>query len=120
MSKKNRKRRRSLPLSACDRHHICFIKAKWSKGYAKAICQAFVRTVPVVYHRELHSLLHNVPIPDGELLRKAWMEYQRNKDEIDSYDVARAAAWLYVHIPDSEFRKAMQFEIDFFSNKLGG
>jgi len=120
MSKKNKKRRRSPPLTTCDRHHICFIKAKWSKGYAKAICQAFVRTVPVVYHRELHSILHNVPIPDGELLKKAWMEYQKNKDEIDGYDICRTIAWLYVTIPNTEFRKAMQTQLDFFSEKLGG
>ena len=119
MSKKSKKRRRrSPPLTTCDRHHLCFVKARWNKGYAKAICQAFVRPVPVVYHRELHSYLHNVPIPNGKLLREAWIEYQKNKDEIDSYDVVRAAAWLYVHIPDSEFRKAMQFEIDFFSMRL--
>lgn len=118
MSKKSKKRRRNPPLTTCDRHHLCFIKAKWNKGYAKAICQAFVRLVPVVYHRELHSLLHNVPVPDGDLLRQAWIEYQRNKDEIDSYDVARAAAWLYVHIPDNNFRKAMQVQVDFFSTHL--
>ena len=119
MSKKRKKRRKSPPLTTCDRHHICFPKKqKWGNGYAKAICQAFVRLVPVVYHRELHSLLHNVPVPDGELLRKAWMEYQREKNEVDSNDVTRAAAWLYVHIPDTEFRKAMQFESDFFSTHL--
>lgn len=118
MGKKRKKRRRTPPLNACDRHHLCFTRAKWSKGYAKSICNAFVRPVPVVYHRELHSLLHYVPVPDGELLSKAWQEYQRNADEIDRYDVARAAAWLYVHIPDAEFRKAMQFQVDFFSTRL--
>lgn len=120
MSKKSKKRRKSPSLSTCDRHHICFIKAKWSRGYAKAICHAFVRPVPVVYHRELHSILHNVPIPDGELLREAWMKYQKNKDEIDGYDIRRAIAWLYVAIPDTDFRKAMQLQLDFFSTRLGG
>lgn len=38
-----------------------------------------------------------------------------DKEEIDNYDIARAAAWLYVNIPDVEFRKAMQYQIDFFS-----
>ena len=117
MSKKRKKRRGTPPLNAKDRHHICFQGRYWDRGYAKAIRNAFVRPVPVVYHRELHSLLNTVPVPDGALLHEAWIEYQKNADEIDAYDVARAAAWLYVHIPDPEFRKAMQFQIDFFSRK---
>lgn len=118
--KHKKKRRRNLyrvwipPITAQDRHHICFQKRNWNKGYAKAICMAFVRYVPVVYHRELHAKLKSVPLPPPEMLRNAWMEYNKDKDEIDGYDVARAAAWLYVHIPDAEFRAAMQCQIDFF------
>lgn len=120
MSKKKKRKRRKNPApNICDRHHICFQKRNWSKGYAKAICMAFVRTVPVVYHRELHALIKDVPVPDGALLAEAWKEYQKNADEIDKYDVCRAIAWLYVHIPDVEFRKAMQFQLDFFTVRIG-
>lgn len=120
MSKKNKnKRARIPPISTQDRHHICFQKRNWSKGYARAICMAFVRYVPVVYHRELHARLKNVPVPDSAMLKTAWEKYQANKVEIDSYDVARAAAWLYVNIPDEAFRKAMQFQIDFFATRYG-
>lgn len=105
------------PVTTRDRHHLCWPRGKWSSGYAKAICNAFVRYVPVIYHRELHAHLRSVPIPDGALLREAWEEYLANKAEIDSYDAARAAAWLYVHIPDVGFRKAMQYQIDFFATK---
>lgn len=115
MSKKNRKRARIPSIATRDRHHICFQKRYWNKGYAKAICMAFVRYVPVVYHRELHAHLKTVPVPDNALLKTAWDKYQANKVEVDSYDVARAAAWLYVNIPDAEFRKAMQFQVDFFA-----
>ncbi len=123
MSKKKKKKRQNsrprIPsVTTRDRHHICFIKAKWSKGYAKAICNAFVRYVPVVYHRELHAKLKSVPVPDDKLLKEAWMKYQANQAEIDSYDVARAAAWLYVNIPDEQFRQAMQFQIDFFATRF--
>lgn len=76
---------------------------------------AFVRPVPVKHHRKLHALLDTVPVPSEELLKKAWEEYLANKEVIDSYSVARAAAWLYVNIPDQDFRKAMQFQIDFFA-----
>ena len=123
MGKKKKKRARrhqvaKIPSVATrDRHHICFQKRYWNKGYAKAICYAFVRYVPVVYHRELHTKLKNVPVPPAELLRDAWLAYERDKDTIDSYDVTRAAAWLYTHIPDAEFRKAMQYQIDFFSTQ---
>lgn len=120
MSKKNKcKRARIMPISTQDRHHICFQKRHWNKGYARAICMAFVRYVPVVYHRELHARLNDVPVPDSALLKAAWEQYEANKVEIDSYDVARAAAWLYVNIPDEAFRKAMQFQIDFFATRYG-
>lgn len=118
MSKKNKKRSRIPPITTRDRHHICFQKRHWDKGYARAICMAFVRYVPVVYHRELHAHLRSVPVPDSKLLKEAWDKYQANKVEIDSYDVARAAAWLYVNIPDDAFRKAMQYQVDFFATRF--
>ena len=119
MSKKKR-RNRQPPITACDRHHLCFQKRYWQKGYAKAICTAFVRYVPVIYHRELHAHLNYVPVPPAEMLRKAWQAYERDKDVIDAYDVCRAAAWLYVNIPDPEFRRAMQYQIDFFTTRMQG
>lgn len=119
MSKKKRRRCRRTPsLAAKDRHHICYQGRYWGSGYAKAIRNAFVRPVPVVWHRELHSKLSNVPTPDGALLRKAWVEYQKDADIIDSLGVCQAIAWLYVHIPDVEFRRAMQFQLDFFASKF--
>ena len=118
MSKKKRKSRvRIPPVTTCNRHHLLFVKARYSKGYAKLMCMAFVRYVPVVYHRELHAHLKDVPVPDEKLLREAWQKYQANKVEIDSYDVARAAAWLYANIPDEKFREAMQYQVDFFATR---
>ena len=124
MGKKNKKRKRQNrsripPVTTRDRHHLCWPKKReWSKGYAKLICMAFVRYVPVTYHRELHAHLKSVPVPDEKLLKEAWIRYQANQAEIDSYDVARAAAWLYVNIPDEQFRQAMQFQIDFFATRF--
>ena len=117
MSKKKRRCRKTPPLSAKDCHHICYQGRYWSCGYAKAIRNAFVRPVPVVWHRELHSRLSTVPVPDGALLKQAWLEYQKNAEIIDSMGVCQAIAWLYVHIPDVEFRKAMQYQLDFFASK---
>lgn len=120
MSKKKKNKRvrsRIPPVTTRDRHHLLFIRANYSKGYARLLCMAFVRYVPVVYHRELHQHLKEVPVPDEKLLKNAWIKYQENQAEIDSYDVARAAAWLYANIPDDAFRKAMQYQVDFFATR---
>ena len=117
MSKKKRRCRRTPPLSAKDRHHICYQGRYWSCGYAKAIRNAFIRPVPIVWHRELHSKLSTVPVHDGALLKQAWLEYRKEAEIIDSMGVCQASAWLYVHIPDVGFRKAMQYQLDFFASK---
>lgn len=122
MSKKKKRQRRhnNPPTYAKDRHHICFQGRHWKTGYAKLLREAFVRPIPIVYHRELHNILHDVPLPDGALLKEAWAKYQREKEAIDNYGICRAIAWLYVNVPDTNFRKAMQFQLDFFTEKLGG
>lgn len=123
MSKKKKgkkKRRRAIPappLNAKDRHHLAYQGRHWKSGYAKLIRDSFVRAIPIAYHRELHDRLHDVPLPDGALLRAAWDKYWPNRDEIDMYPPSRAAAWLYVNIPDDGFRKAMQYQIDFFTTR---
>jgi len=122
MSKKKKRKQRTRipPVTTRDRHHLLFTKAKYSRGYAHLLCMAFVRYVPVVYHRELHQHLKGVPVPDEKLLKSAWIKYQENQAEIDSYDVSRAAAWLYVNIPDDAFRKAIQYQVDFFATRTEG
>ena len=54
-------------------------------------------------------------MPSEGLLRVAWERYLADKERIDKYGVARAVAWLYVNIPDVEFRRAMQTQLDFFA-----
>lgn len=103
-----------------NEHHLCYQRKSWGDGYAYKIRHAFVRKVPIHIHDELHhDFLEDVPRPSEELCKKAWEEYRANKEEIDSYGVARACAWLYVHIPDVAFRRAMQIQIDFFVLNLG-
>ena len=101
-----------------NKHHCLFQGRHWNTSYAKQLRTAFVREVPVSIHNELHNeWLHDVPVPDGALLKEAWEAYMEDKVIIDSFDVCRACAWLYVHIPDIEFRKAMQSQLDFFVAK---
>lgn len=111
------KTERMPPIMAMDRHHCCYQRRFWDVGYARLICMAFVRYVPIEWHRELHARLSSVPVPPAYMLRVAWQKYQDNKRTIDSYDVCRALAWLYTHIPDVDFRKAIQYQLDFFTAK---
>lgn len=113
-------RRKRAKTPKTNEHHICFQRKVWTAGYAQKIRRAFVRLVPEDIHTKLHKeVLFDVPLPDEELLRKAWQEYNANKGEIDSYDIQRAIAWLYVHVPDWEFRKAMQIQLNYFHEHLG-
>ena len=103
-----------------NNHHIIFPRKGWADGYAYKVRHAFVRPVPVPIHDELHhDLLSEVPRPSEEVMKKAWGEYNANRAEIDQYDLCRAIAWLYVHVEDTQFRKAMQTQLDFFTLKLG-
>ena len=101
-------------------HHIIFTRKNFADGYAYKLRHAFVRPVPVPIHDELHhDYLSDVPRPPEDVMKKAWSEYCANKAEIDQYDLCRAIAWLYVHVEDAQFRKAMQIQLDFFTIKLG-
>lgn len=98
-------------------HHILWQKSEWSTGYARKLRAVFSRQIPDNIHKELHKELRGLPVPSGDMLRKCWEDYQKDRDEIDAYDVFRACAWLYVHIPDPAFRSAMHWQIDFFATK---
>ena len=103
-----------------NEHHLCWPKSDWKDGYAGKIRQAFVRPVLVPIHDELHHhILSGVLRPPEDVLKKAWAEYCANKAEIDQYNLCRAIAWLYVHVEDTQFRKAMQTQLDFFYLKIG-
>lgn len=122
MSKKKKKRRikRSVPLRAVDRHHCLFIGRLWEKSpYGNRLRHIFIYPIPIVIHRELHNrIITNVPVPSEELLKNAWNKYLEEKDAVDTYDICRAIAWLYVAIPDPAFREAMQKQLDFFTAHL--
>lgn len=116
----NRKRTHVVPTYAQDRHHMCFIGRAWDKSnYGRLLRRNFIRTIPVLIHRELHNhYLVTVPVPSEQLLKVAWEKYLAEKEVVDSYDICRALAWLYVNIPDPEFRQAIQVQIDFFASHL--
>ena len=119
VGKKGRRIRKMQRSHDVNAHHICYQRRAWSTGYAYLIRHAFIREVPVKIHDDLHRhYLKDVPVPPEHLLEEAWREYQEHRYEIDQYDICRAIAWLYVHIPDRAFRQAMQTQLDFFTLNL--
>lgn len=50
------------------------------------------------------------------MLAEVWRKYEAERDVVDSYGICRALAWLYVNVPDADFRRAIQMQIDFFSS----
>lgn len=80
--------------------------------------RAFVREVPVAWHEELHSILHDVPLPPEQELRAMWEAYQKDRDSIDCYDIVDTLGWLYNHSNDEGFRWAIKTQLYFFKGKL--
>lgn len=55
-----------------DYHHIFFQKKHWSRGYAKVLrehpyCGSYIPQATL--HRGLHSKIHDVPVPNGNICR---------------------------------------------------
>jgi hypothetical protein len=119
MGRKGRRRRKLMRSHRSNVHHLLFQKANWEQGYGLLLRRVFTREVPVSIHNELHhDILHTVPVPEEELLRSAWNEYQRNRYEIDAYGICDAIKWLYDAVPDKRFRQAMKLQWNFFAEKM--
>ena len=121
MGRKGRRIKKAKRQHGTNEHHFLFPRTDWNYGFGLLLRYAFTAQTPVDVHNELHRhILCAVPRPDESLLEAAWNEYQANKLEIDKYSMVRKMAWLYVEIPDTKFRRAMQAQIDFFTEELGG
>ena len=88
MSKKAKKARKAKVANyrTCDYHHILFQKKHWARGYAHTLrehpyCGEYIPKATL--HRELHSKIHDVPCPNGDVCRMAveklneWLEIGR-------------------------------------------
>lgn len=121
MGRRGRKIRKLQRRHDVNKHHLLYPRKDWNSGYAYLVRHAFIREVPVDIHNELHhDIIREIPVPSDAIMKIAWVEYQNNKCEIDRYDICRALAWLYVHVNDAKFRSAIQKQIDFFTERLGG
>ena len=74
MSRRKKKRPAYSGRKATDTHHMLFQRRHWQQGYAHALRENwyFKVEVPIVFHRELHSKLHDIPVPNGTYCRKAY------------------------------------------------
>lgn len=113
----SKRKKQGRSANAYDCHHLLWMRRDWETGYARALRSDFTRRIPVELHRELHRVVPPLPVPPVKLCREAYETYLREKEVVDSYDPARACAWLYVHIPDANFRAAIQKQIDFFATR---
>lgn len=102
-----------------DVHHILFTARNWKINGASKFRSAFKRKIPVTWHRELHEILKDVPRPPYDMIAEAMRRYEADKKTIDGYNITRVIAWLYVNVPDADFRRAMQVQLDFFATKRG-
>ncbi len=121
MGRRGRRIRKLQRSHETNHHHLLYPRRGWCDGYAYLVRHAFIREVPVDIHNELHrDIVKEIPVPSESVMKVAWEEYQKNKFEIDRYGICRALAWLYVHVNDVKFRKEIQKQIDFFTERLGG
>lgn len=58
-----------------DRHHLCYPKRSWNRGYAKSLrdywyCKAIVPKYTL--HTEFHRQVEQVPVPRGQSAKFAY------------------------------------------------
>ena len=75
MGKKYRKNhKKNVNYSREDYHHLCFQRKHWEQGWAKILREhpytgGYIPQATL--HRELHSKIHDVPVPNGKECREA-------------------------------------------------
>lgn len=120
--KKKKQRKNRVPSYSTTRnlHHLCFQGRHWDYGYARMLRSTFIFSVQVYQHNLLHNeFLHDVPCPPESVLKKAWNDYQAQKDSVDQMNLLQSIGWLMATIDDEAFRRAMATQYCFFSNHGG-
>lgn len=75
MAKKNKKKKKQTTHKAFNTHHLCWPKAKWNSGYAKALRNHwyFCMLIPAnTLHKYIHSEINEIPVPDGHAAKIAY------------------------------------------------
>ena len=82
--KKRNKGKQKVYRAGSDWHHILFQRRHWQQGYAKALREhkymgKYIPTATL--HREIHSKIHDIPVPNGKECRYAYNELCRRERE---------------------------------------
>ena len=86
---------------------------------AKELRAAFVYTIDIGIHNELHNhVLHDVPKPPPEALKPLYLAFLAQKQEINQLDIIQAIEWLVAHCDDAAFCACMNRQRDFLAKKL--
>lgn len=68
-----RKKRDSHHRLSTNAHHLIFQRRHWDKnGYALALRQKFIFEIPVSKHDQLHTIIHDIPLPDEAELERMY------------------------------------------------
>lgn len=64
-----------------DFHHFLFQRKHYQQGYAKALREHWYTGayISIMLHRDLHSKIHDVPTPNGEDCKHAFLELCRRE-----------------------------------------
>lgn len=79
----------------------------------------FVFEVPISLHNDYHAHIHDIPVPDGSVLRFLWFHYQRTRPKIHEMGIVEACDWLIANADDLDFRMAMTSQRNFFQSHGG-
>lgn len=119
MAKKKRKKRKicrkNQQFRGNNRHHLLFQGRYWSKGYAKALREAFVFSIRIDLHNQLHNeVIHDVPRPSGDEIYRLWRIYDEQREYVDNLGIIHACEWLIANTRDEQFKSAIITQYKFF------
>lgn len=91
-----------------DHHHLLFQKRKWrEKDLTDLLRTMFVYSIEVTWHRKLHSVVKEVPVPKLKKIYKALRKLIEGNVRPSDLRPTQACEWLIENIKDNDFRKAM-------------
>ena len=81
---RKRERQEKALRERCDYHHFLFQKKHWQGGYAHQLREhpyAGAYIPQATLHRAIHSKLHDVPRPNGDVCKRTLMKLKRLEEE---------------------------------------
>lgn len=86
---------------------------------AKILRDNFVYLLDVRIHDELHNaVLHDIPKPSPEALKPLYLAFLEQRQEIDQFDIVKAAEWLTMACNEEPYHSTMAHQAKFLKEKL--